>query len=243
MIAGTLFQTANEFNPNATVLSVDGVRACDHVLATMLCRLAWISKPRVFFPFVLYRARKLQRVIGTTTTDGEGKQRRLKDGNKVTFRCRCCFPSALGAFFKGVPRYLVVGERLRILGLGRGLVICIIWPQSLQRNVGIQFHQEKTRAWNISGTVPKKACSFGEVWRTDGIKVACGDFGQAHAGEEERRLWDAIRLFQISSPHGKFWFRAPIFEQTTPSEHCPFVCFKNTLVATMRACGTRPRGS
>ena len=136
------------------MLSVDGVRAYDHVLAAMLCRFFMDVEAEGCFSHFCCGVRKLQRVNGTTTTDGEGKQRRLKDGNKVTFRCRCCFPSALRV--EGVSRYLVVGERLRILGSGEGQMFVWFGLEPLQRNVGIQFHLGKTREYNRSGTVPKK---------------------------------------------------------------------------------------
>ena len=216
-------RTANEFAKRGRCQGVRP-RSGGHVVS---CGMD-IEAEVFFFHLFCGRARKLQRVIGTTTTDGEGKQRRLKDGNKVTFRCRCCFSSALGA---------LVRECYGIWWSDNDCDSYDLVSETLQRNVGIQFHQEKTRAWNRSGTVPKKAYSFGEGWRTDGIKVECGVFGQAHAG-----CWMRSFCSRFSVRMG-ILFRAPTFVPTTPSERCPFVCPKRTFLATTRACGTRPRGS
>ena len=207
---GHMLRAATDVNPNATVLSVDGVGAYDHVLrAAMLGRLARMTNAKALLPFVLLSYSEPSKY---DWHDDEGRRRTVtqaEGGEQGDPLMPLLFSIGIQSALEEVSQSLLVGERLcaflddlyLLCEPGRVRHLYDLVAESLFRHAGIQRHQGKTRFWNRSGTVPDNVDSLGEeVWRTDGNKVPGTPLGNAqfvaeHTQErleEEQRLWDAI---------------------------------------------------
>ena len=124
---------------------------------------------------------------------------------------------------------------------------------ALEREVGNQLHQGKTKVWNKSGRPPEDVRTLGrDAWQPAGIRVLGTPIGTAQF------VADAVcgrpyRRCRISSVRGRFWSRAPTHERTT---HCALCLQANVLVMPRRTtwvygtqlspwhrCGARTRSS
>ena len=203
-------QPATSANPDATVLSVDGVGAYDHVLrAAMLGRFARMPNAKALLPFLLLSYSALSTY---DWYDDEGERKTVtqaEGGEQGDPPMPLLFSIGIQSAVEEVCRSLLAGERLCAF-LDDLYLLCAprrvrhLFDLALHRNVGIQLHQGKTCVWNRSGTVPENVDSLvEEVWRTDGIKVLGTPLGKPHFVaehmqkrlEEEQRLWDAISSF------------------------------------------------
>ena len=207
---GHFLRAATDANPTATILSVDGVGAYDHVLrSAMTERLLHMQKARTILPFVRLSygspsSYSWEDDVGTqrTVTQAEG-------GEQGDPLMPLLFSIAIHGALEEVPAHLEDGEQLCAF-LDDVYVLCLpnrvaplfkLLRESLDRVAGIRLHEGKTRVWNRSGTAPEDIGELGEeAWQPEGLKVLGSPIGSPQFTtaklrervEEERRLWDAI---------------------------------------------------
>ena len=208
---GHMLRAATDANPTATILSVDGIGAYDHVhRAAMLGRLARMPAARALLPFVRLSC---GRPSSYTWYDDAGEQRTVtqaEGGEQGDPLMPLLFSIGIqGVLGKKSPRiwwmasscvrswddvYLLC-EPTRVEPLFKVL------EESMLRIAGIQLHQGKTRAWNPAGVAPDNIAEIGEaVWQPEGITVLGTPIGTAQYTAskmeeriaKERLLWEGI---------------------------------------------------
>ena len=207
---GHMLRAATDANPTATILSVDGIGAYDHVhRAAMLGRLARMPAARALLPFVRL---SYGRPSSYTWCDDAGEQRTVtqaEGGEQGDPLMPLLFSIGIQGVLEEVATHLVDGEQLCAF-LDDVYLLCEptrveplfkVLEESMLRIAGIQLHQGKTRAWNPAGVVPDNIAEIGEaVWQPEGITVLGIPIGTtqytASKMEEriakERLLWEAI---------------------------------------------------
>ena len=191
---GHFLKAATDANTRATILSVDGVGAYDHVLrSAMLERLLHMPKARAILPFVRLS-------YGSPSSysweDDAGTQRKVTqaEGEQVDPLMPLLFSTAIHA---ALEAFL---DDVYVLCLPHRVVpLFKVLRESLDRVAGIRLHEGKTKVWNRSGTAPEDIEELGEeAWQPEGLKVLGTPIGspqftaaQLRVGEE-RRFWDAI---------------------------------------------------
>ena len=205
---GHLLRAVTDASPSATVLSVDGIGAYDHVLrAAMLGRLERMPRASAILPFV-----RLSYAQPSTYSwfDEEGERKvvtQAEGGEQGDPLMPLLFSIAIQGALEQVARLLKPGEHLRAF-LDDIYMVCE--PERvrpLYNILGAALHREASvctlakPVWNRGGIVPAHVEEMGpDVWNCDGIKVLGTPLGTAHFVAslveeriaEERRLWEAI---------------------------------------------------
>ena len=108
-----MLRAATDANPTATILSVDGIRACDHVhRVAMLGRLARMPAARALLPFVRLSC---GRPSSCTWCDDVGEQRTVtqaEGGEQGNPLMPLLFSIGIQGVLEEVATHLVDGEQL-----------------------------------------------------------------------------------------------------------------------------------
>ena len=205
-----LLRAATDADPQATILSVDGVGAYDHVLRfTMLERLMHMPTAQAMLPFVRLSYGTPSRY---SWVDADGRQRfvtQAEGGEQGDPLMPLLFSIGIHGALEEVASSIERGEQLCAF-LDDIYVLCAhhrVVPlfkqlsESLERVAGIRLHQGKTRVWNAGGIPPEDVLELGrDAWQSHGLKVLGTPVGtRAFTSEklrervaEERQLWNAI---------------------------------------------------
>ena len=208
---GHAIRAAIDADHEATLLSIDGVGAYDHVhRSAMLSKLLEVPSLQPLLPFV--------RAAYTEPTrykwqDDEGHRHEIieqhEGGEQGDPLMPLLFSLAIHNALAAVKEELEAGEMLfaflddiHVLSRrDRTRLIFNLLAEKLHLQAGIQLHAGKTRTWNKSGTRPPDVDDLGpDVWHGEGIKVLGTPVGsdvfvQSHTNErleEENRFWEAI---------------------------------------------------
>ena len=207
---GHLLRAATDASPTATVLSVDGIGAFDHVLrSAMMSRLEAMVEAKTLLPFVLLS-------YGQPSTyswhDDSGERwtvTQAEGGEQGDPLMPLLFSIGIQGALEKVSKSLKAGEHLCAF-LDDIFLVCepdrvrFLYDQlaeALSTVAGIRLHQGKTRVWNTIGQCPEDIADLGpEVWSIDGIKVLGPPLGNTkfvssimeERVREEQRLWEAI---------------------------------------------------
>ena len=206
---GHMLRAATDDDPSATILSVDGIGAYDHILrSAMLERLATMREVSAILPFVRLS-------YGTPSRyswwDEAGQRRTVtqaEGGEQGDPLMPYLFSIGIQGALEEVAATLQPGEQLcaflddvyalcqpdRVKAIYDTLAECL-------RVAGIRLHQGKTRVWNRGGVQPADVALSGpDVWEPQGVMVLGTPIGSPQFTadrlqtriEEERRLWEAI---------------------------------------------------
>ena len=207
---GHLLRAATDADPDATVLSVDGIGAYDHVhRAAMLSRLLEMPRARSLLPFVRLSYGQPSQY---TWQDESGQDRTVvqaEGGEQGDPLMPLLFSIGIQGALEEVAATLERGEQLcaflddvyLLCRPDRVTTLFTLLRDVLERRAGVQLHQGKTKVWNKSGRPPEDVRTLGrDAWQPAGIRVLGTPIGTAQfvteAMEariaEERRLWEAI---------------------------------------------------
>ena len=160
-LCGTFLEGSNRQIPR-TILSVDGIGTCDHVLrASMLGRLARMPKARAILPFVqLFYASP----SGWMSQEGLAQCTKQRAVSKETPSCPFCSQWASKMrwrkwLFPSLCAYL--DDVYSVCQPDRVVTLFKILNASLFTVAGIRLYQGKTKAWNRGGVVPKDGDRLG----------------------------------------------------------------------------------
>ena len=204
-------RAATDAEPTATILSVDGIGAYDHVhRAAMLGRLLRMPAARTLLPFVRLSYAQPSHYLWH---DEEGVRRTVtqaEGGEQGDPLMPFLFSIGIQGVLEEVATHLEDGEQICAF-LDDVYLLCKparveplykVLEETMMRIAGIRLHQGKTRAWNKAGVVPDDILNVGaEAWQPEGITVLGTPIGSevyiAEKMEEriskERILWEAIR--------------------------------------------------
>ena len=207
---GHAVRVATDADHTATVLSVDGIGAFDHVFrASMLQKLLEVPRLRRLLPFV----RKSYNAPSCYSwADSEGRVHQIwqhEGGEQGDPLMPLLFSLAIHNALEEVRGQMQEGELLFaflddiyiVSSPVRTRAIYDLLQDHLHRMAGIQLHEGKTRVWNRAGVCPPNVADLGdEVWSPRGVKILGTPVGSPefiHALtmerlEEERQLWKAI---------------------------------------------------
>ena len=195
---------------SATILSVDGIGAYDHVSrAAMLERLEKMPAARSILPFVRLSCGAPSKY---SWWDEGGQKRTLfqaEGGEQGDPLMPLLFSIGIQGALEEVSEVLHPGEQLcaflddifALCQLDRVNFIHDALRRALLRVAGIHLHQGKTRVWNKGGVQPEQAEDLGQdAWQPQGIVVlgtptGTEEFTRAKLQNrinEERRLWETI---------------------------------------------------
>ena len=178
---GHMFRAATDANLNATIFSVDGIGAYDHVLrASMLGRLATMpgGVPGIL-PLVRLSYASPSRY---SWWDEDGQRRTVvqaEGGEQGDPLMPLLFAIGIQAALEGPYHPSARGAALRIPGRcdalcdpERAKAIHDTLAECLWRVAGIQLHGGKTKVWNQGRVPPPHVDQLGpEAWQPEGIKV------------------------------------------------------------------------
>ena len=242
---GHAVRFATDANPEATVLSIDGVGAYDHVYrSAMMEKLLEVPSLQGLLPFVrsIYLQPSCYKWV-----DSEGMRHDIQQhegGEQGDPLMPLLFSLAIHNALAEVLEYLEPGEHLfafldDVCAISLPHRTCEIYnllAETLQARAGIQLHEGKTRTWNRAGTPPPNMDDLGpDVWNPDGIKILgtpVGNDGFVSAAstarvEEESKLWERIGwvpdvqcawqiLLQCAGPRCHHWLRTVPPRQSAP---------------------------
>ena len=203
-------RAATDWDPRATVLSIDGVGAYDHVLrSAMLSKLYEVESLRGLLPFV--RATYAQPSCHQWKDENGGVRQitQHEGGEQGDPLMPLLFSLAVHNGLTEVQEQLVPGECLfaflddvyALCSPERTRTMYNALEERLFFRAGIRLHTGKTRTWNRAGVVPEGMPELGEdVWNPLGIvvlgtPVGTDEFHQAATQErlaEQEVLWRTI---------------------------------------------------
>ena len=207
---GHFLRAATDTDPQATILSVDGIGAYDHVLrAAMLGRLARMPKARAILPFVRLSYASPSEYSWVDDTGRSRIVHQAEGGEQGDPLMPLLFSVGIQDALEEVARSLQAGEQLcaylddvyLLCQPDRVVTLFEILSESMFTVAGIRLHQGKTKAWNRAGAIPEDGARLGaEAWQKEGITVLGTPIGSTQFVlekieariTEERRLWDAI---------------------------------------------------
>ena len=240
---GHAVRAATEANPQATVLSIDGVGAYDHVhRSAMMAKLLEIPALRGLIPFV-------RSSYGQPScykwTDADGVQHDIhqhEGGEQGDPLMPLLFSLAIHNALAEVSEGMLPTELLFaflddvyvVSNPDRTRPLYDLLGEKLA-HAGIRLHAGKTRMWNKASERPPNIDDLGdEVWNPEGIKVLGTPVGSdafvlratASRLEEESRLWEAVSwvpdaqcawqiLLQCASPRCHHFLRTVPPRQST----------------------------
>ena len=207
---GHAIRAITDYDPNRTVLSIDGVGAYDHVLrSAMLSKLHEVESLRGLLPFVR-SAYSRPSVYHWQEDGGQWRQIRQSEGGEQGDPLMpLLFCLAVHDAFVEVQEHLQAGEEIfayldDVYALStpeRSRDLYDLLAQKLHDVAGIRLHTGKTRTWNRAGAVPERMAELGpSVWSPAGLKILGTPLGtpEFHSIatrerlEEETLLWRAI---------------------------------------------------
>ena len=197
-------------DPDATILSIDGVGAYDHVLrSAMMNKLHDVPGLRALLPFVRSTYANTTRYTWEDAAGVRHQIHQAEGGEQGDPLMPLLFSLAIHDALVAVQAELREGEVLfaylddvyAVTGPNRTRDVYNLLAEHLWRVAGIQLHTGKTRSWNKSGISPPNVEDLGEqVWSREGIKVLGTPVGThqfvsdvvTERVQEESRLWEAI---------------------------------------------------
>ena len=208
---GHAIRVMTDLDPRATVLSVDGVGAYDHVLrSSMLGKLMEVPQLRPLIPFV--RSTHAH-PTNYEWEDQHGTRHQVwqhEGGEQGDPLMPLLFCLAVHNALTDIQEQLRPGEYvfaflddIYVVSLPeRTRTVFNLAAEKLGAGAGIELHAGKTRVWNKAGECPPNVVELGdEVWNAAGIKilgtpVGTQEFAQAACAaklEEEDKLWEATK--------------------------------------------------
>ena len=167
-------------DPEMTVLSMDGIGACDHVYrASILAKMHEVPSLRPLLLFVRQTYAWESRRIGGLMRTGH-RIRQHEGGKQGDPLMPLLFSLAIHNALAEVKAHLNEGERLFaflddiyvLAKPGRIREIYNLLGERLFARSGIQLHTGKTRTWNGAGAPPPRMEVLGlDVWSCSGIKI------------------------------------------------------------------------
>ena len=197
---GPVIRALTDANPTATVLSVDGIGAYDHVFrGAMLSKL--LSEPALhgLLPFV----RAMYSPSHYTWRDDSGNLHDIvqceggEQGDPLIFSLG--IHDALSEVQSTMPSPRILGRRVSEPNWTRSGYNTL--GDEVSTRAGIHLHAGKTRVWNQEGVCPPGVEELGpEVWSPRGLKILGTPLGSDAFVQEmceerlqsEQELWDAI---------------------------------------------------
>ena len=178
---GHVLRAATDDDPSATILSVDGIGAYDHILrSAMLERLATMREVSAVLSFVRLS-------YGTPSRNSwwdEAGQRRTvtqaEGGEQGDPLMPYLFSIGIQGALEEVAATLQPGEQLcaflddiyALCQPDRVKAIYDTLAECLFRVAGTRLHQGKTRVWNRGGVQPADVALLGpDVWEPQGVMV------------------------------------------------------------------------
>ena len=216
---GHAVRFATDANPEATVLSIDGVGAYDHVYrSAMMEKLLEVPSLQGLLPFV--RSTYLQ-PSSYKWVDSEGVRHDIQQhegGEQGDPLMPLLFSLAIHDALPEIKENLEPGEHLFAF------------------LDDVQLHAGKTRTWNRAGARPPNMDDLGpDVWTLEGIKILgtpMGNDAYVRAAstvrvEDESKLWERIGwvpdvqcawqiLLQCAGPRCHHWLRTVPPQQSAP---------------------------
>ena len=197
-------------NPNATILSEDGIGAYDHVLrSAMMCKFHSVPGLRGLLPFVRstyahptsYRWQDAVGVMHQVHQAEGGEQGDPLMPLLFSLAMHDALVAVQAELREGEVLFAFLDDVYAVTGPNRNREVFDLWSEHLWRVAGIRMHTEKTRVWNRSGVSPPNVEDLGEqVCNREGIKVLGTLVGTdlfvsdavTERVQEESRLWEAI---------------------------------------------------
>ena len=171
---GHAVRVATDADHTATVLSVDGIGAYDHVFrASMMAKLLEVPRLRRLLPFV---RKSYSTPSCYTWEDAEGRAHQIwqhEGGEQGDPLMPLLFSLAIHNALEEVRGQMQEGELLFaflddiyiVSSPARTRRIYDLLQTHLYRMAGIQLHEGKTRVWNKAGVCPPEVAELGdEVW-------------------------------------------------------------------------------
>jgi len=207
---GHMARVLTDSRPTASLLSIDGVGAFDHVSrAAMLGKLLQLPTACAMLPFVRLSYAQPSRYAWL---DEDGQQHFVvqgEGGEQGDPLMPLLFSLGIHDALEQVKPHLRNDEHIfaflddvyAIAEPDRVRPIYDLLAAALGEVAGIQLHTGKTRTWNRAGVCPPGMQELGaEVWSPAGVKVLGTPLGTdayvaQHVAErlaDEKRLWDAI---------------------------------------------------
>ena len=207
---GHAVMAMTDADPDATILSIDGIGAYDHVLrSAMMSKLLSVPGLRGLLPFVRSTYSHPTSYWWQDAVSVTHQVHQAEGGEQGDPLMPLLFSLAIHDALVAVQAELREGEALfaflddvyAVSGPNRTREVFELLSQHMWRVAGIRLHTGKTRVWNRSGVAPPDVDDLGEqVWNKDGIKVLGTPVGTnqfvsdavAERVQEENRLWEAI---------------------------------------------------
>ena len=207
---GHAVRVMTETNPDATLLSIDGVGAYDHVLrSAMMAKLLEVPGLRPLLPFVRSIYSQPSRYVWRDEAGDLHEIRQHEGGEQGDPLMPLLFSLAIHNALLEAKLEMLDGEELFaflddvyiVSSPERTRYLYNLVAEKLWSVAGIQLHTGKTRCWNQNGRCPPNMVDLGpEVWSPQGVKVLGTPIGSFEfikevsdrRLEEEQRLWDAI---------------------------------------------------
>ncbi len=197
---GHLFRAATDMDATATVLSIDGIGAFDHVKrAAMLRKLHELEGARAILPFVRLSYASPTRYVWTNDAGEDKFVDQGEGGEQGDPLMPLLFALGIHDALHEVAQRLRPGEDISAF-LDDVYVLCSpdrvrdiydMLSEALQRVAGIELHNGKTKVWNRAGREPPRLEGLGGeegAWCPNGLillgtPVGCDEFVKQQARE------------------------------------------------------------
>ena len=207
---GHAIRALTDADPTATVLSMDGIGAYDHVLrSAMMSKLHDVPCLRGLLPFVRATYAQPTEYLWEDAAGVRHTIRQAEGGEQGDPLMPLLFSLGIHDSLVEVHRNMQPGEHLlaflddvRVVSPpGRTRPMYNVLDEKLEAGAGIRLHAGKTRVWNRASMCPPNVVDLGaEVWNPEGIKILGTPVGSRQfvhekvmeRVDEERRLWEAI---------------------------------------------------
>ena len=207
---GHAVRSITEMDQHATLLSIDGVGAYDHVFrSSILKKLKEVPALQPMLPLVRAVYSQPSRYWWQDESGHRHEIQQHEGGEQGDPLMPLLFSLAIHNALEEAKREMVDGEELLaflddiyiLCSPGRTRFLYNVIREKLLNMAGIQLHTGKTRCWNSAGVCPPGIGDLGQdVWSPRGVKVLGTPVGSEEFVreisdlrlEEEQKLWDAI---------------------------------------------------
>ena len=206
---GHAVRVATDQNTEATVLSIDGVGAHDHVLRSSMMKLRDTPSLQGLLPFVravcsrpsCYKWRDSSGTCHDIHQHEGGEQGDPLMPLLFSLAIHDALQRVKEGLFPGELLFAFLDDVYVVCSPNRVRAVFDMLARELSEHAGIQLNEGKTRVWNRAGVRPTHMEDLGpEVWNEEGVKILGTPIGSDRFIEavteerltEGRRLWDAL---------------------------------------------------